>query len=61
MTIYFAGSITGGRVICLYRPSPGRRISGMIAGCAGITVHRYDDVRELPAILRLSLTLVPDP
>ena len=49
----------GKPVICLYRQSPERRLSGMIAGCAGITVHMYDDVRDLPAILRLSLT--PDP
>ncbi len=30
----------GKRVICLYRPSPGRRLSGMIAGCAGVVVRR---------------------
>jgi 2'-deoxynucleoside 5'-phosphate N-hydrolase len=47
------------RVICLYRPSPERRLSGMIAGCAGITVHAYDDVNELPKILRLALNERP--
>ena len=41
----------GTRVVCLYRPSPGRRLSGMIAGSGGIQVRRYDDVAQLSAIL----------
>ena len=49
----------GKRVICLYRPSPERRLSGMIAGCAGTTVHAYEDPSELPAILQHAL--IPDP
>ena len=49
----------GKRVIGLYRPSPERRLSGMIAGCAGIMVHPYDEPSELPAILRLALN--PEP
>jgi len=49
----------GKRVIGLYRPSPARRLSGMIAGCAGIMVHPYDEPSELPAILRLALN--PEP
>jgi nucleoside 2-deoxyribosyltransferase len=41
----------GKRVICLYRPADGRRLSGMIAGCAGVTVHEYADTQALAAIL----------
>ena len=42
----------GTRVMCLYRPSEGRRLSGMIAGCDGIEVHRYSDATQLPAVLQ---------
>jgi 2'-deoxynucleoside 5'-phosphate N-hydrolase len=45
----------GKRVICLHRPSPERRLSGMIAGCPGTTVHAYEDPGELPAILQRAL------
>ena len=62
MTIYFAASISGGRgvewgkrVVCLYRPSQGRRLSGMIAGCAGARVFEYTDVAQLPAILKAAM------
>lgn len=41
----------GKRIICLYRPSPGRRLSGMIAGSGGIVVRPYEDVAQLSAIL----------
>jgi hypothetical protein len=41
----------GKRVICLYRPMEGRRLSGMIAGCAGVAVLEYRDARDLPRIL----------
>jgi len=50
----------GKRVVCLYRPSHGRRLSGMIAGCAGVTVHSYEHVGELPDLLKRAL-LIPDP
>lgn len=46
----------GKRIVCLHRPSQGRRLSGMIAGCAGVRVHAYDDVSELPEILRRALS-----
>ena len=46
----------GKRIVCLYRPSPGRRLSGMIRGCTGITVHEYRDVGDLPAIFKASFT-----
>lgn len=49
----------GKRVIGLYRPSQERRLSGMIAGCAGIMIHPYDEPSELPTILRLALN--PEP
>jgi len=47
----------GKRVICLYRPSDGRRLSGMIAGCAGVVVREYSDVAQLPALLKEALTI----
>ena len=40
----------GKRVVCLYRPSDSRRLSGMIAGSPGIRVIHYRAVDELPAI-----------
>ena len=45
----------GKRVVCLYRPSQGRRLSGMIAGCAGARVFEYTDVAQLPAILKTAI------
>ena len=41
----------GTRVICLYRPSAERRLSGMIAGCAGVVVREYTESAQLPSIL----------
>lgn len=49
----------GTPVVCLHRPSQGRRLSGMIAGCGGVAVHEYRDPAELPEILRRALS--PDP
>ncbi len=48
----------GKRVVCLYRPSDGRRLSGMIAGCDAITVYRYDDATELPSVLKTALSFI---
>lgn len=42
----------GKRVICLYRPSAERRLSGMIAGCAGVVVRKYSDAAQLPLVLK---------
>ena len=42
----------GKRVICFYRPTEGRRLSGMIAGCAGVVVREYSDAAQLPSILK---------
>ena len=47
----------GKRVVCLYRPAEGRRLSGMIAGCNAIEVYRYDDATQLPAVLKTLLSI----
>ncbi|HYE86576.1 MAG TPA: nucleoside 2-deoxyribosyltransferase [Vicinamibacterales bacterium] len=39
----------GKRIICLYRPSVGRTLSGMIAGCPGVMIVEYQQVSELRA------------
>jgi hypothetical protein len=49
----------GKRVICLYRPSEGRRLSGMIAGCNAVTVANYDDTGELANLLQAALLSAP--
>jgi hypothetical protein len=41
----------GKRVVCLYRPAEGRPLSGMIAGCRGVTVIDYADLPGLSRIL----------
>ena len=45
----------GKRIICLYRPADGRRLSGMIAGCNGVTVHEYAHVTDVDGILQQAL------
>jgi 2'-deoxynucleoside 5'-phosphate N-hydrolase len=45
----------GKRVICLYRPSEDRKLSGMIAGCDSVTVHEYADVSQLHGILKTAI------
>lgn len=47
----------GTRIICLYRPSEGRRLSGMIAGSAGVVVREYSDAAQLPSILKEALAI----
>jgi 2'-deoxynucleoside 5'-phosphate N-hydrolase len=44
------------RIVCLYRPSPDRKLSGMIAGCPALAVYEYSDVKQLPAMLPAALT-----
>jgi len=41
----------GKRIVCLHRPSSGRRLSGMIAGSPGVTLRAYADVDELSRLL----------
>jgi 2'-deoxynucleoside 5'-phosphate N-hydrolase len=40
----------GKRIVCLYRPSDSRRLSGMIAGSPGVRVISYAAVGDLPPI-----------
>ena len=49
----------GKRIICLYRPAAGRRLSGMIAGCAGVVVREYSDAAQLPSLLQELLKTAP--
>ena len=42
----------GTRILCLYRPTDGKRLSGMIAGCRGVTVHEYTQIADVDRILR---------
>lgn len=42
----------GKRVICLYRPSDGKRLSGMIAGCRDLIVHEYSQAADVDRILQ---------
>lgn len=37
----------GKPVLCLFRPAAGRSLSAMIAGCADLTVIRYDTINRL--------------
>jgi 2'-deoxynucleoside 5'-phosphate N-hydrolase len=45
----------GKRVICLYRPTDGKRLSGMIAGCRDLTVHEYSHAADVDRILQQAL------
>ena len=49
----------GKRVICLYRPCDQRRLSGMIAGCRGVSVLEYADLHHLSPILETALNANP--
>ena len=40
----------GKRVLCLYRPEPGRSLSAMIAGCSAVTVQEYQEPAQLKDI-----------
>ena len=39
------------RIVCLHRPSAGRRLSGMIAGSDGVETHAYSSIDDLRAIV----------
>jgi 2'-deoxynucleoside 5'-phosphate N-hydrolase len=45
----------GKKVICLYRPQPGKRLSAMIAGCPRITVINYREPEEAEKAIAESL------
>lgn len=49
----------GKRIICLYRPSEGRKLSGMIAGCPAIALHHYSRVDQLAPIFDRELRPSP--
>jgi len=40
----------GKRIVCLHRPAPGKRLSGMIAGSPGVTVRPYVAVDDLSLV-----------
>ena len=40
----------GKRIICLHRPSAGRRLSGMIAGSQGVETHEYASADDLGSL-----------
>jgi hypothetical protein len=46
----------GKRIICLYRKTDGRKLSGMIAAAPGVEVHEYSEVPELRAVFDRTLT-----
>ena len=37
----------GKPVLCLYRPSEGRKLSGMISGCSGVVLREYQTTQQL--------------
>ncbi len=39
-------------VLCLYRPSEGRRLSGMIAGCSGVILREYKTTADLHEVFK---------
>jgi 2'-deoxynucleoside 5'-phosphate N-hydrolase len=45
----------GKRIICLFRPGNGYKLSGMIAGCDALAVHEYSHVGELRDIFEKEL------
>lgn len=42
----------GKRIVCLYRASPGRKLSGMIAGSPGIVVYEYSSPPDLSSVFQ---------
>ena len=42
----------GKPTLCLYRPTEGRTLSAMIAGCPGTIVREYRDKEELQSIFK---------
>ena len=34
------------KILCLYRPSDGKRLSAMIAGCKGLTLREYFGIED---------------
>jgi hypothetical protein len=40
----------GKPILCLYRPTAGRALSAMIAGCPKVVLHLYDEPAELDGV-----------
>lgn len=38
-------------VLCFFRPDSGRKLSAMIAGCAGVRMMQYGSADDFPALL----------
>lgn len=51
----------GTPILRLFRPSPRRRLSAMIAGAPGVTVHEYTDNTELETIIATFLAQYETP
>ena len=45
----------GKRIICVFRPTAGRKLSGMISGSPGVELHQYSSVDELRPIFDRAL------
>ena len=45
----------GKRILCLFRPTDGRKLSGMISGSPGVELHRYSSVDDLRPIFARAL------
>jgi len=41
----------GKRVLCLFRPAAGRKLSAMVAGSTGVTVREYQSADDVDQIL----------
>ena len=42
----------GKRILCLFRPSSGRRLSAMIASCPGLSLENYETISDVESILK---------
>lgn len=47
----------GKKVICLYRPTEGRRLSAMISGNSYIVTISYTSIEELPTLLEQAFAI----
>lgn len=39
------------RILCLFKPQKGKKLSAMIAGCPDLTVKKYNDLSEAKEII----------
>ena len=45
----------GKKIICLYRPQEGKKLSAIISGCDGVKVFEYKEISDLKSIFDLNL------